>query len=265
LSGGAPAALLARVKLRALCLTLLASACFAPGANAAVADSLLPIYDAADDVHVRGGGESLRFGPKAAKLYKTFAGKRASVGCAEVYDDDGALRSSGFMSHPDYRIAKRRGSVPMWTAGDYCAIATKRTKQEARCFPAEAGSLCVRVIVATNAKGRAFLDQRSRTIELSMTISAVGLAGDPTSKLPGGTRLERVQAMLGPDVVELATPEDSPPAGKVGFWTDDRTGIAAVALLADGTRRYVRFQDGVYSTNDLLLNGLDNAEVFTLL
>jgi hypothetical protein len=252
------------VKLRALCLTLLASAAFAPAANASVADLIIPIYDAADDVHVRAGGDSLRFGPKAAKLYKTFAGKRAYVGCGKVYDDDGALRSQGFMAHPNYRIANRRGVVPMWTSGDYCAIATKRTKQDRRCYPGESDQQCVRAIVATTDRGRAFLDQRSRTIELSLTMTAVGFAADPSSTFPGATRLERVQAQLGPDVVELATPDDAPPAGKVGYWTDEKTGITAVALLADGTRKYVRIQDGVYSTNDLLLNGLDNEEIFAL-
>lgn len=252
------------MKLRALCLTLLASACFAPAANASVGDALLPIYDAADDVHVRSGGDLVRFGPKAAKLYKTFAGRTAYVGCGEVADDDGTLRTNGFMANPSYKIPKRRGTVRMWTQGDYCTIATKQGKQGGRCFPSEDRKRCVRVIVAVTDRGRAFLDQRARTIELGVTSVAVSLAGDPSFKLPGATLLERVQAQLGPDVVELATPDDTPPAGKVGYWTDGKSGFAAVVLLADGTRRFVRIQDGVYSTNDMALNGLDNDAVYTL-
>lgn len=252
------------MKLRALCLTLLASACFAPAANASVGDLLMPVYDAADDVHVRSGGAVVRFGPKAAKLYKTFAGKTASVGCGEVADDDGSLSSVGFASNPSYKIPKRRGSVRMWTQGDYCTIATKQEKRDRRCFSSEDRKRCIRVIVAVTDRGRAFLDQRARTIELGVTTVAVSFAADPSLKVPGDTLLERVRAQLGPDVVELATPDDTPPAGKVGYWTDGKTGIAAVVLLADGTRRFVRVQDGVYSTNDMALNGLDNDDAYTL-
>jgi hypothetical protein len=72
-----------------------------------------------------------------------------------------------------------------------------------------------------------------------------------------------MRALLGPDVVELATPDDSPPMGKVGYWTDTKS-VAAVVLLADRTRRFVRIQDGVFSTNDMSLTGLDNDDGFTL-
>ena len=39
---------------------------------------------------------------------------------------------------------------------------------------------------------------------------------------------------------------------------------AILWYLADGTRRFVRIQDGVFSTNDMQLTGLDNGNVFTL-
>jgi len=232
--------------------------------HASVAERYLPIYDASDDVHVRAGGDSLRFGPKAAKLYKTIAGKRAYVGCAEVSSDDGRFDRDGFMAHPSYRIPKRRGVVLMWTSGDYCAIATKRGKADGPCLSvSDEKDVCVRVIVATSDKGRAFLDQRSRSIELSVAMTVVPIAADPNARIPGATRLERVQAFLGLDVVELATPEDSPPAGKVGYWLEG-VNLTAVVLLADGTRRFARFQDGVFSTNDLDLAGLDRDEIFEL-
>jgi hypothetical protein len=256
---------MARVKTRALCLALLASACLAPAANAAVADSLLPFYDAADGVRVvqRADGEDvIRFGPKAAKLYKTIAGKRAEIGCGWTDGTDG----TGGASSSGHRIPKRRGTVRLGIseANEFCWIATKKVKGERRCLPPDRRSKqCVRVAVAVRPAGAAYLDARARTIELSLSASALGIALTPEFQVPGATTLDKMRALLGPDVAELAGPDDSPPAGRVGFWTQGEN-WAVVVLLADGTRRFVRVQDRVFSTNDMTLTGLNRDDAFVL-
>ncbi|MDA0180838.1 hypothetical protein OJ997_11085 [Solirubrobacter phytolaccae] len=260
------------MKIRALCLTLLASACFAPSANAAVADSILPFYDAADGVRAvkRASGEDvIRFDAKAAKLYKAIAGKTAEISCNTriVRNDAGPLDVVGAGFSSTRKLPKRRGSVRLGTTkAELCAIATKKVKGEELCFAPEVGSkLCVRVAVALTPAGTAYLDERARTIELAFTASLLGAALSPDFKVPGNTTLEKMHTLLGPDVVELATPDESPALGKVGFWAPDAKNFAIVALLADGTRRFLSIRDGVFSTNDLrLTEGLDSEDVFTL-
>jgi hypothetical protein len=259
---------MARVKIRALCLTLLASACFAPAANAAVADSLLPFYDAADGVRVvkRPSGEYvIRFDAKAARIYRTIAGKRTEIGCGWPARDGDALSGGGGSVSTGHRIPRRRGPVRLGISDDiqYCWIATRRNKRES-CLQSERTSdQCVRVAVALRPEGAAYLDRRARTIELAFASTMLGAALTPEFKVPGKTTLERMRTLLGPDVVELATPEDSPPAGTLGYWSQGES-FAIAVLLADGTRRFVRIQDGVFSTNDLELTGLDSDDVFTL-
>ena len=248
---------------------------FASPANAAVADRILPFYDAADGVRVvrSSTGEALiRFDRKAAKIFKSVAGKRAEVGCGTVTAEplgDGPLSTTGFMTNPDFKLPKRRGTVRMWTGDqdtEICAISTKRVKNDPHCFaPDSTSKLCVRVAVAVKPSGVAYLDARARSIELALASTYLGLALDPSWKVPGNTTLERMRTLLGPDVVELATPDGSPPAGTVGYWTDGVKNFALVALLADGSRRFVRIQDGVYSTNDENLHGLNNDDLFTLM
>jgi len=262
-----------RVKIRALCLTLFAFAAFAPTANAAVADHIIPLYDADDGVRVvrsATGEVKLRFERKAAKLYKTIAGRTAEVGCGTVTPEelgDGPYATSGFSTNPGAKLPRKRGTVRMWTGEadtELCFIATKRKKADRVCLPADTTSkLCLRVIVAVKPSGTAYIDAKARTIELSLGMLTAGTAETPGLTVPGATLLEKMRAMLGPNVVELTTPDDSPPVGQLGYWTDFKD-VAVVVLLADGTRRFVRIQDGVYSTNDMELTGLASDDVFTL-
>jgi len=233
--------------LRALLLGAVLAVVGASSAHAAVADGLFPIYDASDGVTVvRSGSDGMRihFGPKAATLYKSLAGKHAAVGCG----DDG-----GIMQNPDVKLAKRRGSVEMWTAGDYCVIETKQRKDETRCLKTDSQSKeCVRVVVAATDAGRAFLDTKARTYELGVTLGLLATLGP-----------EKLQQAFGADAVALAGPDASPPAGKVGYWVDGKS-FGAVVTLADGTRRFAQFVDDVYSTNDLELSFLGDFELTLL-
>lgn len=212
----------------------------------------------------------IRFDAKAAKIYRAIAGKTATIACGAVdtADDAGPLASNGFGVSSKTRIPKRRGTVRLGAskAIEFCSISTRKSKGEKLCFAPEVGSkLCVRVAVAVNPNGVAYLDSRARTIELAFTASVLAAALSPDFQVPGNTTLEKMHNVLGPDVVELATPDESPAAGKVGFWAPDAKNFAIVALLADGTRRFLSIRDGVFSTNDLsLTEGLDSDDIFTL-
>lgn len=224
--------------LRSILLAAIALAVAVPSANAALADKWLPVYDAADGVTVTGKGEErfVRFAPKAAALYRSLAGRQYTSGCA------GADGTSGMDVG---RVPRKRGRVEI--AGtdkpDLCFISARLRGSDPSCIltttlgvgPGER-PWCARVIVALNAAGRAHLDALARAAELI----AVFYANRQT--------LAEQQKAYGPDVVALATPDELPPAGKVGFFDDGRVRVAA-ALLADGTRRFVRRDGDVFSTN----------------
>ena len=60
--------------------------------------------------------------------------------------------------------------------------------------------------------------------------------------------LAEVQQDVGEGVVALDSPDASPPPGTVGLFKNEQTS-AAVTLLRDGRRWYVRRDGDVFSTN----------------
>src|SRR5690349_19749750 len=95
---------MARMFMRAFALSVLALALLVPSASAGPLDKFVPVYDAAHGVTVtRAHGKIVfRFGPKAAKLYRGLAGKKAIVGCGHPVKDDGSYEGGGDSSGFSY-------------------------------------------------------------------------------------------------------------------------------------------------------------------
>lgn len=266
------------VLARSLLLTLLALAVAAPAAEADLADQVLPFREAGDGVEAVMGKRTpvLRFGPQAAKLYRGLAGRKASVGCGRQastgeVDEDEASSAIGFNPNTglttldgdgyggtEMRLPREGTRVVLPFTGapyDVCFIATPARRSDRFCLEPgfmEAKPQCVRVLVALNDAGRARVDLRARTIELDAVSSFLRSAGDPAAQLAGITRA------FGADVTRLEHPDAAPAAGKVGVWTDGTTRVVAV-LLRDGTRKFVRWDGDVYSTNvDELTGGSED-------
>jgi hypothetical protein len=213
----------------------------APAAHAEVTDKL-PIVDARDGVRLT-KDHQLQFGPKAAKLYRSIRGRRALALCGAWTD--------GFQ--PDYitgvnvRLPRKRGVVRVITGGrpDVCALATRHRDINEGCplLRAEDPDHCTKVLVAVTARGRAYLDQLARAYDLmNADFQLQAYPRDwatPLEWLDGSVR----------DTVALSTPDASPPAGKLGYWHKSETSYAIVTRLADGTRQFLRRDDGVISTN----------------
>src|SRR5689334_17981786 len=118
---------MARMPVRAFFLSVAILVLCAPGANAAIADQVMPRYDATDGVTAgqTAHGTFLRFGPKAAKLYRRFAGHTVTVGCGRPSVDDRGtsgftgstdgtsdLHGGGYLSTPR-RLPRKRGLVTL--------------------------------------------------------------------------------------------------------------------------------------------------------
>lgn len=235
---------------RSFLFAVLALAFAAPTAGAeTLGDLFFPDYDATDGVTVRAnspGHEYIHFGAKAAKLYRTIGGKRATVGCGSVTPEkvDDVLSTTGFGSS-SMTLPKARHAIVLWDSSgtpELCIVATKRTKQDIQCFPISApdDKSCIRVIVALTDSGRAYLDRKKRAIELFAVPTYQALA-----KGEGGAR---AKAFVDAYVVTLPDPDAAPPAGKVGYWTQGGDAVYS-SLLADGTRAFLSMRAGVYSTN----------------
>jgi hypothetical protein len=238
--------------LRLALLTVAAFALAAPTAGAAVADRFVPFYDAADGV--TSGVDShgkvfMRFSPE---VYRRIGGKRATrVACdAVIAKPDGAPPISGGYGGVDSKLPRKRGRVSVFDGGstrpmDVCAIATKRIRPEYPCLPLGGGesARCVRAIVALTDLGRAYVDARSRAIELFQVKSYLGIAATEDDPIAELRRLVKSD-----DIVALPAPDAAPPAGKVGVWLDGENS-AIGAVLESGRLQFVRYLDGVYSTN----------------
>jgi len=247
--------------LRTLLLALIALVVAVPTAGATtIGDKFVPVHDASDGVTV-GVGKSkvpfLRFAPKAAKLYKQVAGKRTVVACGQAALDQVGRVEIGGVGHDTttVRLPRTRSRVPLGTSGgaDVCTLSTRVGKNEDEdCLrnSTDEKRYCVRVIVPLTDAGRKRLDGLARSAELLLVIGAVAFVD------PDKPALAQVQELLGPDAVELATPDAAPPAGKVGFFSQGLN-YGGAALLADGSRRFVTFQDGVLTTNDPVFMGFD--------
>ena len=248
------------MSLRAGILSVFLLALTAPNASAAIADRFVPVYDQADGVTASKNG--VRFGSKAAKLYRGLAGARAAVGCGDPSIKDDGTRSSlvdsgGRTIHgragywwTERSLPRRRGRVAIRNSSDVCFIATKERKADALCLPLEldGSNWCVRVLVALTDKGRLGLDARARALELDLVF---------------GASVAEIQKEFGAaSAVALDGPDASPPPGTIGVFQNALT-TAAVAILADGRRSYVRQDGEVFSTNVPALSG--RRGLFTLI
>ncbi|MDA0184813.1 hypothetical protein OJ997_31210 [Solirubrobacter phytolaccae] len=257
---------------RCLFLSLLVSIVVAPAAEASIADQVLPFKDAGDGVEAVMGKRTpvLRFGPGAAKLYRGLAGRKVSVGCGRpgisnsTTNADGSVTVSGGGSFDpntglhelhgggyagtDMRLPRSGARVRLPFTGapyDVCFIATPARRSDSDCLDPsflDQQATCVRVLVALTDAGRAQVDYRARMINLDAIVDYVGWAQDPARRLAEVTRT------AGLDVVALDAPDAAPAPDKTGVYLNGTTRVVAITLL-DGTRKYVRWDGDVYSTN----------------
>ncbi len=225
-------------------LAVLALALAASPAQASVADQFVPVRDASDGVRVT--GDAMRFGPKAATLYRTIAGRRVTAVCANVSQVRNGWHADSLGLTRAHKLPRARKPVPLGSRNaDLCALGTEMTIDDHTCLAlarVDEGP-CARVIVVRTADGRRYIDWISRTFEL-------GLASQLDVEYPPewAQGLELMHSSFGPDVIGLASPDATPPAGKVGFYKQDGVTVV-VARLADGSRKFIRREGDVIATN----------------
>ena len=174
------------------------------------------------------------------------AGQKVTVGCGHPVQDDGAysalgtpdglvLASHAGMTTTEIRLPRKRGRVtfPFPFRADVCFISAEQGRSDHCVGGTAEDDRCVKLVVALTEQGRIDIDERSRAVELT------GLFGEPLAEL---------KQAFGAQIVALDSPDASPPPGMVGIYSDTQTTVAA-AVLRDGTRRFMRQDGELYSTN----------------
>jgi hypothetical protein len=220
-----------------------------------LAQAELPVGEA-DGVRVvrERGAIVVVFTARAERLYKRIAGKRVLVSCTELSDDDGPGLASSSTGTVTLRAPARRGKLRTGdrTRGmDYCRVrlparTVKRRGDRVR-IPARDV-----VSVPLTQKGAVFLDEEEKTAELVGTLLVVDLVAEKRKLdvYPTHAQLIETYPKVAKAIVALANPTDSPPAGKVGYYSDGQQHMAVVVMSASGRRLFVEFgPDEVFSSN----------------
>jgi hypothetical protein len=216
----------------------------APAARAQEAPDYLPVFTTADGVAVK--DNTIIFSAKAAKLYRTLAGRRAYGLCGAFTNN---FARDYVVSDGPQTLPRKRGAVRLNTGGrpDVCALATKpKNLDDSFCRQLRAETLdwCARVIVPVTARGRAYVDRLQGVVTLTG-------ADDQITSLPpdwAPTPVELLQGAVEADVVALDAPDAAPPTGKLGLHGDGPNHTLAI-LLADGKRLFLRREADVVTTN----------------
>ena len=180
---------------------------------------------------VRGShGHVMRFAKRAAKVYRRIAGRRVTVTCSRVTNASGNLvvdeGVSGVMRAP--RKGRRLRGLASGT--DFCSVRLRR-----------GGWVAVAPITA---EGRTYINELFTAAALDFPF----ILADEGTDVPAPIALV-VQRGRG-FVVALDGPDASPPAGKLGYWTDGVRSVSAM-LTAAGRRLFIDIERDVVRTNVL--------------
>jgi hypothetical protein len=214
-------------------------------AVAAVGASLAAAAPAAAQEEVRGvraqnaagGGVTITFTSRAAALHRRVAGLRAIVRCQAVVPNGPLLipldRAGELFA--DTRTPRARRTLRVrhasGTTFDLCEFTALRGTKPVR-------SLTLPLTPA----GSAYLDAK-RVGDRLVAAMAVASALGPDGHYPAAADV------VVPGLVVLAAPTDSPPAGRVGLYSDAAQHLTVVALTAAGQRLYIDANGGVLTSN----------------
>lgn len=180
------------------------------------------------------------FTAKAEKLYKRIAGKKVLVSCTELLDEGFA---TGEVS---LRAPRHRGKLVTGdrTRGmDFCRVwlpprTIKRHGQRL------AFGRTLIVSVPLTQEGAVFIDEETKARDM-LQVGLIASLLEERDKLAGHPTYEQLVAKfprLAKLIVKLAAPGDTPPAGKIGYFSDGAERLALVTLSASGRRLF--FESG---------------------
>jgi hypothetical protein len=188
-------------------------------------------------VHVGERKVSFSFAATAGKAFRGIAGREVTVRCTRLGASGGLTRVDQAESSTARAPRKRapvRVTLPSRRYG-YCEL--QRT--DGRRAPLAA---------AVTARGATVLDERAAAGRLLTTIILATSVAPSAGTWPPAAQVVGVSEGT---VVALAAATDSPPAGKVGYFSDGAGHMAVVALSSAGRRLFIDLNGDVTATNVL--------------
>jgi hypothetical protein len=216
--------------------------------SAAAAQVELPVGEAEGVRIVRERGAIVVvFTSHAKKLWRRVAGRPVSVLCTEFLDD-GTAGGGATMRAPKRGRKIRTGDL---TRGmDYCRVwLAKRT------YRRDGGSVTrgreLVVSVPLTQRGAVYLDEEKNVRLMMSVLLFAGLDAEDRGQTtrPTAEQLLSRRPRIGRLVFALSGPADTPPAGKVGYWSDGMQHLAVVTVSALGRRLFWEGEGDVLHTN----------------
>jgi hypothetical protein len=212
------------------------------------AQAQLPVGEA-DGVRMvaQHGGVLVIFTARAEKLRRRYAGKLLEISCTDFVEGGASVFGEG-LSVPKHRHRVFTGDHPRGT--DYCRLwrparTVKRPHHQID-FPRR-----LLVSVPLTQKGAVYLDEEEKTQSIFgvLVLSALSDDGEHLGRYRTYDELIAKYPKAARAVVELSAPGDSPPAGKVGFYSDGAAHVLVAVLSASGRRLFIEYEGDVLSTN----------------
>jgi hypothetical protein len=205
------------------------------------------------------GQITLTFTKRADRLYRRVAGRLVIVTCTNVPPDRG-VRGPEFTTGGDtvVRVPSKRRKVRTGEASrplDYCRLSLPKRKVTRR---GQRITLPRRVLVSIplTAAGAVMLDEeaKARSVAVVLVIAQLYAERREVNTWPTPAQLleylRQVASKAAGRIVALATPADTPPAGKVGYWSDGGEAAAVVVLSRAGRRLFLEVgADDLFRTN----------------
>ena len=187
-------------------------------------------------VRTSGSGVIGEVAPYAGKRFAAVRGRRMTVRCTR-FGTPGELTRTDDVEIASVEVPRRRAPIRVLMASrryDLCELARAGAEPFAT--------------VALTARGRTRVDEERRARELiGLVIFATSLSPDARS----WPTAARVLAMAERGVVALASPDASPPAGSLGYYSDGAQRAVVAVLSAAGRRLFIDIAGDVTSTNVL--------------
>jgi hypothetical protein len=187
------------------------------------------------------------FSQRAQRLWRRVAGKRVDVSCVEFLE--GGTRGGGNLLRAPKR--GRRIRTGDHSRVDYCRVWVPRRRVGRETRP--------RVLIVSipfTQEGAVFLDEQKNAIGLFSLLMVSELAAEDAGRkgyLTYAELIEEIPAGARPRarslIVELASPSDTPPPEKVGYFSDGANHAAAVVLSGQGKRLFLEYNGDALHTN----------------
>jgi hypothetical protein len=193
------------------------------------------------------GGVLVIFTARAEKLRRRYAGKVLEISCTEYVGDGASVFAEG-LRVPRHRHRVFAGDHPRGT--DYCRLWRPKRTVKRRHHQVVFGRQLL-VSVPLSQQGAVYLDEEEKTHGIFgvLGIASLSAGGKELGRYRTYDELIAEYPKVARTVVKLDSPVDSPPAGKIGLYSDGAAHVLVAALSASGRRLFIEYEGDVLSTN----------------